>query len=368
MESYSMVLPAYTVGENAYEKAPAVCALCGRTAVMIGGEKALAAAGGRIEAAFENSEVSILDRRWYGGEASYENVERLSADETVRRADMILAVGGGKALDTCKALGNQLGKSVFTFPTIASTCAATTAVAIMYRPDGSFLAPYFFDKPPAHAFIDTAVIAAAPKRYMWAGMGDTYAKFFESSVSSRGEELCHYHALGVVTSRLCVEPVLRHGEQAMADNERGVSSYALEQVALAVIVTTGIASNLLTREHIIDYNTGLAHAVYYALTSYPHIEERHLHGEVVAFGVLILLLVDGDGEMFRRIYDFNRAVGLPVSLDALELGEDQLGELLPKILAMKDIEHNPYQITETMLRQAFEQLEQMKNNDENGGK
>jgi glycerol dehydrogenase len=65
----------------------------------------------------------------------------------VKNADMIFAVGGGKAIDTCKCLGDKTGLPVFTFPTIASNCACCTSVAIMYKEDGSFLEPYFFLRP-----------------------------------------------------------------------------------------------------------------------------------------------------------------------------------------------------------------------------
>ena len=355
MENYSMYLPAYTIGEQAYEKAPAICAEYGTSAVVIGGRRALAAAEDRLRAAFAGSSITLSDAVWYGGEASYENVDMLLA--SAQQADMIFAVGGGKALDTCKCLGERTGLPVFAFPTIASTCAATTAVSIMYRPDGVVIGPHFYDRPPTHTFICTPIIAAAPKKYMWAGMGDTYAKYFESTVSSRGEDLVHYHALGVLTSRMSLDPILQYGAKAMADNEKQVSSYELEQVVLSIIVTTGIASILLTKEHIIDYNTGLAHAIYYALTAYPHIEERHLHGEVVAYGILILLLVDGDRETFDRMYAFNRSVGLPVKLADLELTWEQLDDLIPRVLSMKDIDHNPYVITADMLRTAFQESE-----------
>ena len=45
---------------------------------------------------------------------------------------------------------------------------------------------------------------------LWAGLGDTYAKYFEATMSSRGDELAYYHALGVSVSRSCLEPLLRH--------------------------------------------------------------------------------------------------------------------------------------------------------------
>ncbi len=87
--------------------------------------------------------MTITDFVWYGGEASRENIAALAENPAVAAADMIFAVGGGKALDTGKAYGEESGKPVFTFPTIASTCAATTAVSILYHADGTFLAPDF---------------------------------------------------------------------------------------------------------------------------------------------------------------------------------------------------------------------------------
>ena len=88
-------------------------------------------------------------------------------------ADMIFAVGGGKAIDTCKVLAHDTNRPFFTFPTIASTCASCTSLGIVYHPDGS-LREYSFSKiPPNHIFIDTEIIANAPVRYLWAGMGDT---------------------------------------------------------------------------------------------------------------------------------------------------------------------------------------------------
>lgn len=44
-----------------------------------------------------------------------------------------------------------------------------------------------------HAFIDTELISKAPAQYMWAGIGDTYAKYYEATISSRGEQLGILH-------------------------------------------------------------------------------------------------------------------------------------------------------------------------------
>lgn len=357
LKNYSVTLPSYSIGDNVYSLVPEICRKSGSTAVVIGGKTAVEKIKKLLLDSIKNTDISISDFIWYGGEASYENVEALSANETVKSADMIFAVGGGKAVDTCKALADKLKKDIYAFPTIASNCASTTAVSIMYNPDGSFKCPHFIAAPPKHTFIYTPVISAAPKRFIWAGMGDTYAKYFEAEMSARGEDLVHYHWLGKTVSQLCVEPILKYGQQAMSDIDKGVTSEALDEVILSVVVTTGIASILLTNEHIIDYNTGLAHAVFYALTSWHHIEERHLHGEVVAFGVLILLLADNNERMFKKMYDFNKSVSLPVCLADIEMSTDDLDKLVKMVCKMKDIEHNPFEITESMVKKAFIDLE-----------
>ena len=195
---------------------------------------------------------------------------------------MVFGVGGGKALDTVKCLCIPDDKPVFAFPTIASNCSACTSVSIMYKEDGTFLKPHFFVRPVMHTFIDTEIIAKAPSQYMWAGIGDTYAKYYEAMISSRGERLEHFTALGVAVSRMCRDPLIEYGAQALEDHKKGKCTYEVEQVVLAIIVTTGIASIFLTKDYTPDYNSGLAHAIFYAMTSYPAIEERHLHGEVVA--------------------------------------------------------------------------------------
>lgn len=357
MENYSIYLPSYSIGDDIYKKIPKICKDYGERIVAVGGKRAIASVKDLLIKAVENTKLEFIDFVWFGGESSYENVESLMENESVQNADMIFAIGGGKATDTAKCLAVKVDKPVFTVPTIASNCSACTSVSIMYNTDGSFKEPFFFEKPPVHAFIQTSVIVQTPVKYMWAGIGDTYAKYFESTISSRGEHPNHYVALGTGMSRMCYEPLLYYGKQAMDSQKKGEVSYEFEQAVLAIIVTTAIVSILVTTEHIIDYNTGLAHAVYYALTSFPHIEEKHLHGELVGFGVLLLLLCDKDMETFEKVYEFNKSIGLPVCIEDVEITKDDLQAVIKKTVSMKDIEHNPYKVTEEMLTEAFEQLE-----------
>lgn len=358
LENYEVHLPSYSIGDKIYEKIGPVCESYGKKVLVIGGRKALAAAYDKIAAYVAQTNLEIIGTEIYGENCTYATVERLRALPLYQEADMVFGVGGGKALDTVKCLCIPDDKPVFSFPTIASNCAATTSVSILYNEDGTFLKPHFFIRPVMHAFIDTQIIAQAPSQYMWAGIGDTYAKYYEALISSRDERLEHFTAVGVAVSQMCRDPLLLYSAQALEDHKQGLCTYAVEQVVLAIVVTTGIASIFLTKDYTPDYNSGLAHAIFYALTAYPVIEERHLHGEVVAFGILIALLVDGQKEEFEKIYELNKSIGLPTRLSDIEIAPAQWEECLDRIPTMSDVAHYPYKITRPMLENAMKTLEE----------
>lgn len=348
------LFPGYTIGVDAYQDIPAVCVPHGRKAVMIGGKRALAAAQKDIEQAVEGSPVKITGVFWYGGEASYENIEALEARPEVQEADMIFAVGGGKAIDTCKVLAHRAGKPFFTFPTIASTCASCTSLGIIYHPDGS-LNEYSFSKiPPNHIFINTQIIAQAPEKYLWAGIGDTMAKHYESTISSRGLSPEHTDACGITLSAMCGGPMVKYGVEAMKACKANQVNDALTEVVLGIIVSTGLVSNFVQ----VDFTTGLAHAVYNGFTILPEIEEyHHLHGEVVSYGILVLLYVDGQKEELAKIWKFNRSMGLPTKLADLNTDLTRVPLVAEKALKGIDVRVYPYKVTEQMIVDAITALE-----------
>lgn len=356
LHNYELNLPSYSIGEDVYKGITRICSPYGSKVLVIGGKKALAAAKAKLDAAIHDTNLHVIEYYEFTGDCTYANVEMLSKLASFASADMVFGVGGGKVLDSVKCLCTENEKPFFTFPTIASNCAACTTVSIMYNEDGTFLKPHFFLKPAIHAFIDTEIIAKAPAQYMWAGIGDTYAKYYEATISARDELLPHFTSLGVATSRECLDPLMVYGQKAYEDNKAGVNSYELEQATLAIVVTTAIASIFLTRDFTPDYNSGLAHAVFYALTSYPIIEKEHLHGEVVGFGVLIALLCDRNEEEFQKIYKFNQQVGLPIKLADIGITEEQFDEVMDRIPEMSDVAHYPYKITREMLEAAMARL------------
>ena len=324
----------------------------GRKAAIIGGKKALAAAEDKIRKAVEGSGIEIIGTFWYGGEASRENMDMLRPQ--VADADMIFAVGGGKAIDTCKVLAHETHRPFFTFPTIASTCASCTSLGIVYHPDGS-LREYSFSKiPPNHIFINTEIIANAPVRYLWAGMGDTMAKHYECTTSSRNDVPAHSDAMGIALSSMCAAPILRWGKQAMADCEAHKVTPELTEIIEAIIISTGFVSNFVQ----VDYTTGMAHAMYNGFTILPAMEENHhLHGEVVSYGILVMLTADKQYEERDRLMAFSKSIGLPTCLADIHAKPEDLPAVTEKALAGIDVRVWPYPVTQQMLIDAVMELE-----------
>lgn len=357
MENYTILPVPYTVGPEAYNSIAQYTRLYGTKAVVIGGEKAIRASKEKMLAAIKHTEIDILAFVPFGKECTFETAKRLEENEEIRRADMIFAVGGGKAIDTAKLVSLDLKKPYFAFPTIASNCAAASAVSIVYKEDGSFAAFVHFLEAAKHVFIDTDIIARAPGEYLWAGIGDTYAKYYEVSISARGESLPHYMAMGVNMSKMCMETLIEHGAQALKDNEAGEASFALEQAALAIIITTGWVSMLVARDHTMDYNGGVAHAFFYGLCNLPGFDEDHLHGVVVSFGVLVLLLIDGREEECNKLIAFNKTVGLPVCLSDIGVTLEQVAACASAMTEDEDVEHYPYKVTEEQILEAVKKLD-----------
>lgn len=357
MKTYSVCFTNYTIGGEAYEHVPAVCGFYGRRVLLVAGEKALCAAGDKLALSIKNSGLEIVRTVIFKGDCTYSQIGNCAEIAGECQAEMIFGLGGGKALDTAKGAAFKAGLPVFTFPTIAATCAAATALSVVYKEDGNFDSFYFYERPARHCFIDLQVIADAPFRYLRAGMGDTIGKFFECHFAARGDKLDHNSALGREISNMCYEPLLEHGVQALKDCREHRASYELQQAVLANIVSTGMVSLMVLD----DYNCAVAHSVYYGLVLLPGFEEAYLHGDVVAYGVLVQLAVDGQEEEMCRLKGFLTELGIPSSLKQMnvKLEREYLRDVLKEIVEGPDMEHIPYKVTEDMIFAAMEKVERL---------
>lgn len=345
--SQNIFLPSYSIGAGIYKRVPEICKSYGKTAVVIGGHISLSKAKPLLVEAVGSSEISLLDFIWYGGDSTRENIEMLKANSAVQKADMIFAVGGGKSMDTSKALGDMLEKPVFTFPTIASNCAPVTSLCILYGKTGV----EFYDakRPAVHCFMEMDIMCEAPLKYLRAGIGDALAKQYEVCFNARGKNLDHTNTLGVQIAKNCSEQLIQYGVQAFEDAKIHKASEALKQVMLTIIVNTGLVSVLVE----VLYNSSLAHSLYLARVKMPK-HENHMHGEIVSFGILLLLIMDDRIDEAKRVYKFNKALGLPLSLADLEVEDIDL--LIDLILEDKCLLSAPYEVTASLVKVTIEKF------------
>ncbi len=357
MKTKSTYFCNYSIGANPYEEVVQVCSMYGSRILLIGGTKGLNAGKKRLEEALTGSELEIADTVLYGHDCTYEGIDKWAAYAREIKVDMIFGMGGGKTLDTAKGVAARVGLPVFTFPTIAATCAATTALSVVYKEDGSFDSFYFYDRPARHCFIDLSIIAQAPAQFLQAGMGDTIGKFFECHFSARGDKLEHSSALGREISNMCYEPLLEYGVQALKDCKEHKVTVSLEQAVLANVVSTGLVSLMVLD----DYNCAIAHSVYYGLVLLPGFEEKYLHGNVVAYGVLVQLAVDGNLEEALRVKEFMKALEIPTALKEMgvPVEKEYLQAVLTETVTGPDMEHIPYKVTEEMIFEAMKVVEEL---------
>lgn len=351
----------YSIGGDAvYDEISAVVSKYGNKIVILGGktalEKALPAIKASIDKARKNGyDLQILDAIVYGKECTFENSSELAKLPQVENADVLFAVGGGKAIDSVKVVSGHNKKPYFTFPTLASTCAAYTEVAAVYNDKHEFLEAYYCGSPAVHAFINSQIIVEAPPQFIWAGMGDTLAKYYESNFSIRNREVPYSVMAGAHYSGMCVEPIIKYGAQAYISAKEHRLSAAFEAVVQSIIVGTGLAAVMLPE----DYNSSLAHAICYGLTTYPKIADTALHGEMVAYGILVLLMMDEQYSELEKMLKLYAAIELPTKLKHFGLSLDECDSLLNKAVSTRDTKVSPYKIDTKMIYEALVKLEQL---------
>ena len=277
---------------------------------------------------FEVLEHKNFDLIHYENECCYSIIDSILNKIKHNNYDLIIGVGGGKSIDTSKVIMEHLDIPLFTIPTIASTCAAVSYISVMYEASHVFKELHFLKRPPHKTFINFETLIEAPKKYLWAGIGDTLAKYYEMNLKARGKKLNFNTTMGEKLSHLCKESMLNFGEHALSTK---CIDDAFKEVAGVIIVTTGVVSNLID----FKYNGALAHAIFDTLTKIERVEKEHLHGEVVAFGILIQLKLENNFEELNKLLVFYKKVGLPTQLKEIVKKDEYLekkDEIINKIL------------------------------------
>ena len=248
----------------------------------------------------------------FGGECSKHEIARISSALVKSAAQVVIGIGGGKIHDTAKAVAFYNKMPVVIVPTVASTDAPCSALSVVYTDSGVFEEYLFLPSSPNLVLVDTDIVASAPARLLMAGIGDALATWFEARacITSQAVNCVGGYATLAAASlaELCYKVLLRDGYAAKLAVEKKVCTKAVENIIEANTLLSGIGFE----------SAGLAgaHAVHNGLTALEETHEMY-HGEKVAFGTLVQLVLENATEDIKTVLDFCVKLGLPVTLEDL---------------------------------------------------
>ncbi len=260
----------------------------------------------------------------FHGECCENEIDRLLSIIAKTHVNILVGVGGGKTIDTAKIAADRAGIPVIIVPTIASTDAPCSGCAVLYSEDGIFERVYYQRMNPAVVLVDTAIISAAPARFLVAGMGDALSTWFEARSCERTQSVNECGGLstaaGLAIARLCYDTLLSCGVDAKLANEKHVVTPALDRIIEANTLLSGIGFE--------SAGLAAAHSIHNGFTA---LKETHsfYHGEKVAFGVLAgLQLANAPPDEVATVYSFCEDVGLPTTLSDIGLRDADRSQLM----------------------------------------
>lgn len=252
----------------------------------------------------------------FNGEASDNEINRVVAIAKDNGSNVIIGLGGGKTIDSAKAIADVLTVPVIIAPTIASTDAPTSALSVIYTDEGAFEKYIFYSKNLDLVLVDTQVICQAPKRLLASGIADGLATWVEARavMQKNGDTMAggNQTLAGVAIAQACERTLFADGLKAMASCDRQVVTPALENVIEANTLLSGLGFE--------SAGLAAAHAIHNGFTALTGDIHHLTHGEKVAYGTLTQLFLENRSrEEIDRYIDFYQAIGMPTTLKEMHL-------------------------------------------------
>ena len=316
----------------------------GKKALALITESGYKRIGSMIESGFQKSACE-LSFEYFKKECCMSEIQRILQIVQNQQCDLVIGIGGGKILDTAKAVAYYAKTPVLICPTIASTDAPCSALSVIYTEEGVFERYLFLPSNPNMVLMDTEIIAKSPVRLTVSGMGDALATYFEAracaasnAVSCAGGNVTN---AAMALAKLCFDTLMEEGLKAKIALEAGACTLAVEKIVEANTLLSGIGFE----------SAGLAgaHAIHNGFTV---LEECHAmyHGEKVAFGTITQLVLENSPiEELEQVIEFCISVGLPVTLKELgvtDITPERIKKVAETACSENDTLHNmPFFVT-----------------------
>lgn len=248
--------------------------------------------------------------------ASIDEIDRVSNIAREVKAEILIGVGGGKAIDVAKYTALNNGVKFISIPTTPShdgIASPFASIKGLERPISVKAST------PILVIADVNVISKAPRRNIIAGCGDLIGKFsavldWKLAHRLKGE---YYGEYAASLALLSAKHIVKYSEMFAA---RDIPIEAI-RVLVEALISSGIAMAIAgsTRpasgsEHLI------AHAID-VVANYPA-----LHGEEVGIGSIVALYLHGRN--WRKVRQILSSIGAPTKARDIGIGREQLVKAL----------------------------------------
>ncbi len=271
---------------------------------------------------------------------SSENTWHIVADSTISSVlklkrslsdnipDLIIALGGGRAVDVAKMTAFHLKKPFISVPTSASHDGiASPFVSIR----GSMKPFSLKAKTPLGVLADTTLLAEAPERLMASGCGDLVAKItatrdWELARDENGEYFGSYAAnLAYMSAKI----ILDESKELRIKRRYGI------RIVVEALISAGVAACIAGSSRPCSGAEHLfSHAVEYCVG-----QNCGLHGERVGIGTIMMAkLHDADWELIVEALEL---VGAPTKAKQINLSEEQV---VTSLIAAQSLRPDRYTI------------------------
>lgn len=315
----------YIQGEGALQKLPMLLQERSiQKPMLLWGSRTRAAVQAQILIPLEQANIAHSEYI-LTGKCSREECTRVVEAMEREQSDIIIGLGGGKALDLSKGVAHTAGVSNIVIPTMLSNDAPPTACTVWYHEDGSFSDTEGWFSGPDIVLVDTAVCIKAPLRMFLAGIADALATYIEAKPSYLAHVPTRLGNLPTISAqmmaKLCYETIRADADNAILAAQTGFITPAYERVAEASILLSGVGWE--------SCGTSAAHVLGTRLADFPQLHE-YLHGEKVSFGIVTQLLLDPETNMAEaeELVDFMVRLRLPVTMADIALDKISKEDLL----------------------------------------
>lgn len=263
---------------------------------------------GRVALAFGRSGRDVADELLPGlgqadpfllGDATVDGATELADRIRAGSYDAVVAVGGGRVLDTAKFASTRLGLPMVAVATNLAHDGIASPVSILGS--GSHRGSYGV-APPIGVVIDLDLVRRAPRRYLVAGVGDAVSNLCALADWQLSHDVTNEPVDGLAMT------LARTAAEALVHRTDGVGSDEFLVTLGEALVLSGIAMAVAGTSRPCS---GACHEISHALDRlFP--EQAGTHGEQVGLGAAFATFLRGDRQLSAQLVTFLRRHGLPV--------------------------------------------------------